>query len=159
MKLVLPFRWAAGRGLGLAFRKASIYKSVRRIALNCPRVKLPAAEEAWGVINGLSDARQSGLPLGRNWPDIPLCDLSIIVPCYNVAPYVGDCLDSILNQKTSMTFEVVAIDDGSTDATGKILDEYASLDSRVRVVHQANRGFSGARNKGLDLISGGALCS
>ena len=73
---------------------------------------------------------------------------SIVIPVYNVAPYLGECLDSVLCQKFR-DFEVIAVDDGSTDESGRICDEYARRDSRIRVIHQKNRGLSGARNAGI----------
>lgn len=77
---------------------------------------------------------------------------SIIVPVYNVAPYLRECLDSVLAQ-TFADWECICVDDGSTDGSGGILDEYAAKDSRFRVFHQTNAGVSAARNKGLDEIS------
>lgn len=148
-----PFRWAVGRGLGLAFRTEAVYRAAKKFVDNNASEKLPATEEAWDVMRGLSGCKRLKSPLTRSWHEIPRCDLSIIVPCYNTAAYLGERLDSILGQSTSVTFEVLAIDDGSSDDTGSILDGYACKDGRVKVVHQENRGFSGARNKGLDLIS------
>lgn len=155
--MAFPVRWAVGRGLGLAFRNETVYKVARSLVENHASAKLPAVDEAWGVLRGLSDCERTKLPVTRSWPETPLYDLSVVVPCYNAAPYVGECLNSILGQSTSKTFEVLAIDDGSSDDTGNILDSYARKDGRVKVVHQQNRGFSGARNKGLDLISGGCV--
>ena len=79
--------------------------------------------------------------------------LSIIVPVYNVADCMRRGIDSILFQ-SFRDFEVILVDDGSTDASGRICDEYAALDSRVRVIHKKNGGVSSARNAGLDLASG-----
>lgn len=76
------------------------------------------------------------------------CDLQIIVPAYNAEAYLEECLQSILTQKTKYTYQIVLIDDGSTDTTPAIADRYA-LDERVLVIHQQNAGFSGARNTGL----------
>lgn len=73
---------------------------------------------------------------------------SIIIPVYNVAPYLHECLDSVLAQ-TYACWEAICIDDGSTDGSDAILDEYAAKDSRFRVIHQANAGVSSARNIGL----------
>lgn len=81
----------------------------------------------------------------------PAYDLQIIIPCYNVARTVRQCLDSVLGQTTRFSFLIVAIDDGSTDATGKVLDLYRDHPA-VEVIHQENRGLSGARNRGLQQI-------
>lgn len=96
-------------------------------------------------------------PDRSEWPEIPEVDVSFVVPCYNVERYVRECVESILAQRTSHTFEIVAVDDGSTDSTGTVLDELAAEDSRVRVIHQANCGFSGARNTGLEKVRGGVI--
>lgn len=83
--------------------------------------------------------------------DQPL--ISIIIPIYNVQEYVARCLDSILKQ-TYQNFEVICIDDGSTDGSGKLCDEYAAMDQRVTVHHIKNSGVSNARNLGLSLVRG-----
>lgn len=79
--------------------------------------------------------------------------ISIIVPVYNVEKYLHKCLDSILAQ-TFKEFEVILVDDGSSDNSGKICDEYAKKDSRVKVFHKENAGVSSARNLGLKEASG-----
>ena len=79
--------------------------------------------------------------------------LSIIIPIYNAERYLSDCLDSILNQSYS-DFELLLIDDGSTDASGAICDHYAIEDSRILVIHQPNQGVSAARNKGIENAMG-----
>lgn len=79
--------------------------------------------------------------------------ISVIVPVYNVEKYLPRCIDSILSQ-TFTDFELILIDDGSPDNSGKICDEYAEKDSRVRVFHKPNGGVSSARNLGLDKASG-----
>lgn len=78
---------------------------------------------------------------------------SVIVPVYNVAPYLKECLDSVLAQ-TFIDWVCICVDDGSTDGSSAILDEYAARDSRFRVAHQSNMGVGAARNKGLDLANG-----
>jgi len=78
---------------------------------------------------------------------------SIIIPVYNVAPYLRECLDSVLAQ-TFTDWEAICVDDGSTDGSGAILDEYAARDRRFRIIHQHNAGVSAARNKGLEISSG-----
>lgn len=79
--------------------------------------------------------------------------ISIIVPVYNISKYLPRCIDSILGQ-TFTDFELLLIDDGSKDNSGKICDEYAAKDSRVRVFHKKNGGVSSARNLGLDNAKG-----
>lgn len=74
---------------------------------------------------------------------------SIIVPVYNVALYLKRCVDSIINQ-TFTDMEIILVDDGSLDDSGKICDGYAETDSRIRVIHKKNGGLSEARNYGLD---------
>ena len=75
--------------------------------------------------------------------------VSVIVPNYNVERYVRKCLDSLRGQ-TLREIEVICIDDGSTDESGRIVDEYAKEDERLRVIHTENRGLSAARNRGID---------
>jgi glycosyltransferase involved in cell wall biosynthesis len=74
--------------------------------------------------------------------------VSVIVPVYEVENYLVQCLDSILAQ-TLKEIEVICVNDGSPDACPKMLDEYARKDKRIRVIHQENRGLSGARNTGI----------
>ena len=76
--------------------------------------------------------------------------LSVIVPVYNVEPWLRRCLDSICKQ-TLRDIEIICVNDGSTDHSADILEEYAARDPRIRVIHQANGGLSAARNAGLDL--------
>lgn len=79
--------------------------------------------------------------------------ISVIVPAYNVAPWISNCLNSILIQ-TYKNLEIIVIDDGSTDETPQIIDEFASIDSRIKVVHQKNSGLVKVRNRGIELASG-----
>lgn len=79
--------------------------------------------------------------------------ISIIVPIYNVEKYLIDCLESIINQ-TYRNLQIILIDDGSTDNSGKICDEYAKKDNRITVIHQENLGVSKARNEGLKIAKG-----
>ena len=78
---------------------------------------------------------------------------SIIVPVFNVAPFLRQCLDSVLAQ-TCMDWECIAVDDGSSDGSSTILDEYARSDSRLHAIHQSNAGEGGARNAGLSVAKG-----
>lgn len=85
-------------------------------------------------------------PRGTQMSDLPL--VSVIITAYNVADYLGRALESVQRQ-TWQNLEIIAVDDGSSDATGQILDEYAGKDPRIRVVHTENRGVSAARNEGI----------
>lgn len=83
--------------------------------------------------------------------DIP--EISIVVPVYNMEKYLRACLDSIVVQ-TFVDWECILVDDGSSDNSGAICDEYASRDSRFRVIHRVNGGLSAARNSGLAVCRG-----
>lgn len=78
--------------------------------------------------------------------------LSVVVPVYNVEAYLRQCIDSILGQ-TLQEMEIILVDDGSTDRSAAICDEYAEVDPRVKVFHQKNTGLVGARKKGVELSS------
>ncbi len=80
-------------------------------------------------------------------------DLSVIVPFYNTEKYARRCIDSILNQESEYTFEVILVDDGSQDGCGEILDSYRSC-GNVRVIHKPNGGLSDARNSGIKIAQG-----
>lgn len=82
---------------------------------------------------------------------------SIIIPSYNVATYLRETLNSVLEQ-TCQDWECICVDDGSTDDTGQILDEYGKNDSRFRVIHKANAGVSAARNDAMQLAQGDYIC-
>ena len=82
--------------------------------------------------------------------------LSVIVPVYNVEAYLCRCVDSILSQ-SYRELEVILVDDGSGDDSGRICDEYAAADPRVRVIHKENGGLSSARNRGLEAAKGDYL--
>lgn len=82
-----------------------------------------------------------------------MAEVSIIVPVYQVEKYIRQCVDSILGQ-TFTDFELILVDDGSTDRSGEICDEYAGMDGRVKVIHTENVRAAEARNKGMDQASG-----
>ena len=79
--------------------------------------------------------------------------LSVIVPVYNSETYVEECIKSILYQSYS-DFELILVDDGSTDKSGEICDRYSKIDSRIRVIHQINQGPSKSRIAGLESSTG-----
>ena len=79
--------------------------------------------------------------------------VSIIIPVYNVSKYLRPCLDSVISQ-TYNELEIILVDDGSTDESGAICDEYAGQDSRFVVIHQQNAGAANAKNTGLDQATG-----
>ena len=79
--------------------------------------------------------------------------VSVVIPVYNIEKYICECLDSVINQ-TYKNLQIILIDDGSTDGSGKICDEYAENDKRISVVHQHNQGAGAAKNTGLELIKG-----
>lgn len=79
--------------------------------------------------------------------------ISVVIPVYNVEKYLSECLDSVINQ-TYKNLQIILVDDGSTDFSGKICDVYAEKDNRITVVHQKNAGAGAAKNTGLELIDG-----
>lgn len=83
--------------------------------------------------------------------------VSIIVPVYCVEAYLAECVDSLLDQ-TYPHMEILLVDDASPDGCGRICDEYAAKDPRVRVIHKANGGAASARNAGLEVANGAYIC-
>ena len=83
--------------------------------------------------------------------------ISIIIPAYNANAYLSECLESIIGQ-TYSDLEIIIIDDGSTDNTSAICDQYATKDTRIRVVHQENFGAAAARKRGLQMSNGKYIC-
>lgn len=83
--------------------------------------------------------------------------ISIVVPVYNAEPYVENTVKSILTQ-TFADYELLIIDDGSTDASPQICDSLAEQDARIKVIHQPNGGVCAARNKGIELATGDYIC-
>lgn len=79
--------------------------------------------------------------------------ISIIVPVYNVQKYLRNCIVSLLNQ-TFKEYEIILVDDGSTDLSGEICDEYAKNNKKVKVIHKENGGLSSARNAGIEIAKG-----
>lgn len=79
--------------------------------------------------------------------------ISVIIPVYNVEKYIRKCIESIIEQ-TYNNLEIILVDDGSLDQSGKICDEYCKLDKRIVVIHKDNGGLSSARNAGLEIVTG-----
>ena len=79
--------------------------------------------------------------------------VSVLVPCYNVEKYIRQCMDSIVNQ-TLTDMEIICLNDGSTDGTLAILQEYSAKDSRVRIIDKPNSGYGDSMNKGLEAATG-----
>lgn len=79
--------------------------------------------------------------------------ITIVVPVYNVENYLDKCVESIVNQ-TYKNLEIILVDDGSTDSSGKKCDKWVEKDSRIKVIHKENGGLSDARNKGIDIATG-----
>lgn len=79
--------------------------------------------------------------------------ISVIIPVYNTKPYLNACLESVVGQ-TYRELEIILVDDGSTDGSGELCDEWAKKDSRIRVIHKKNGGLSSARNAGMAVASG-----
>ena len=83
--------------------------------------------------------------------------ISVIIPVYNVETYLKECAASIIGQ-TYKNFEAILVDDGSTDSSGEICDSLEKQDERFKVIHQKNKGLSGARNTGLASAKGDYIC-
>ena len=79
--------------------------------------------------------------------------ISVIVPVYNVEKYLKECLDSIINQ-TFKDIEIICVNNGSTDSSCEILNEYAKNDNRIKIINSENIGVGNARNLGLQAVTG-----
>lgn len=82
-----------------------------------------------------------------------MCKISVLIPIYNVEKYLNKCFDSIL-VSTLSDIEIIAIDDGSKDSSGRIIDDYAKKDNRIIVIHKENGGYGSAINAGLEVATG-----
>lgn len=134
-------------------RKLRIGKFAFRILNSCfhEQVSLDkdALERAQNLLNKLSPDPNNSCILPNANQIQQAYDLQVIIPAYNAEAYIERCVDSVLCQQTSYKVLVTVINDGSTDNTTSILKKYES-DDRVEVITQENRGFSGARNRGLN---------
>ena len=79
--------------------------------------------------------------------------LSVVIPVYNVEKYLDKCVESIVNQ-TFKDLEIILVDDGSTDESGKMCDEWTEKDTRIKAIHKINGGLSSARNAGIKQAKG-----
>lgn len=84
---------------------------------------------------------------------IDIGKISVIIPVYKVEGYINKCIESVINQ-TYENIEIILVDDGSPDNCGRICDDYALMDSRIKVIHKVNGGLSDARNAGIDVATG-----
>jgi len=94
-------------------------------------------------------------PPGPDGADRP--DVSVVVAAYDIEAFVRECVSTI-QQQAGVSIEIIAVDDGSTDATGQLLDDLAAEDDRIHVIHQRNAGLSMARNAGIAVATGRYLC-
>ncbi len=130
--------------------KSFAYSVLRKSLINDEPCAL-SVEEAIKLLESFSpDPKNSCIE--RKKIKSPEYDLEIIIPAYNVEKFIQQCLDSVVSQKTDFSFHVTCVDDGSTDNTGALLDKYSS--GYVSIIHQSNRGISGARNAALRKTNG-----
>lgn len=108
-------------------------------------------EEGERYLNSLWLKKQTSCLTHNTVATTPQYDLQIIVPCFNVAEYIEECIDSILNQKTGYNYKVIIVNDGSTDNTRQLLKRYESINN-VIIIDMANQGVSAARNVALKHI-------
>ena len=149
-----------------AFNILFFYKVFRRIPfyskvlpfLSCVcdfllKKRLPNLEDSLFFLNQKSPNPDCSCIISREKKNEKKVDLQIVVPAYNVATYIDRCLNSVLGQDTEYSYQLVVVDDGSTDQTPSIVDQYDKY-SNVTIIHQKNKGFSGARNRGLENLIG-----
>lgn len=113
----------------------------------------PAARPRGGETTGPPSSTGTAASAGRHKETRVGPLLSVIVPAYNVECYLGACLSSVVEQ-SHKNLEIIIVDDGSSDSTGRIADEIAAEDARVRVIHKENAGLGAARNSGLAAATG-----
>ena len=130
----------------------TLYKLYKNNAHGQISISPKEVEEAQTLLNTLHQDPHNSCICQNQVATNPQYDLQIIVPAYNVEKYIKECLDSVLSQNTSFSYIIKVIDDGSTDNTSKILKVYQNQ-PHIEIIHQKNRGLSGARNTGLKEIN------
>lgn len=142
--------------LYLFLKKTKLNKTLYKLYKNknCEQIHISSKKtvEAKTLLNTLHTDLHNSCICQNQIATTPQYDLQIIVPAYNVGKYIKECLDSVLSQKTSFSYIVKVINDGSTDNTAKILETYRTHNN-IEIIHQENKGFSGARNTGLKKIN------
>ncbi len=141
-----------GTGLFLVIKKLKLNKIIFKIMKPFSHKKVKfSSSEAEKILNDFSPLPEGSSIKENSEKAEEKYDLQIIIPAYNAEKYLRKCLDSVVNQKTDFSFLTVVADDGSTDSTGKIADEYAEK-YNVKVIHGDNKGVSEARNAALKKI-------
>ena len=135
------------------FRLNHLFYRMLSAIYSSERVELPSYEESERLLSIVCPDNGKSCVTAKNSITTPWqYDLQIIIPAYNVEPYIKKCLDSVFCQQTNYRFLVVVVNDGSTDATAEILINYHQTDN-LTIIHQENQGLSGARNRALEKIS------
>lgn len=117
------------------------------------RKSMMTASEAEKLLNAYSPRPAGSCPAQNTMK--PEVDLQIIVPAYNVERFIADCLESVVQQKTKYSFLATVVNDGATDRTGEIIEEYhTKYPELIEVITQENKGLSGARNTALSCLKG-----
>lgn len=129
-----------------------VYKALSPFFHRTLIVSEDMAREARDFLESISEKTNNSSVCHNLISENPEYDLLIIVPAYNVERYIEECINSILSQKTKYKYKIVIVDDGSTDRTGVLLDQYQA-DMRIKIIHQSNKGFSGARNIALKEVN------
>lgn len=108
-----------------------------------------------GVASNLLLEKRKKIPVDFNIVNLENeYDLSIIIPVYNCEKYISYCLDSIINQNLKMKYEIICVNDGSTDNSARILKKYSDENDQISIITQENKGLSGARNSGMNIAKG-----
>ena len=140
-----------------ATRRAAESAAEARQVLREIDVRANASRLAAGLSSTPARAPRAAPLATRPTPGTSAPDISVVIPVHNTELFLDKCVRSVLTQ-TGVSFEIICIDDGSTDASNAILEQLAKLDARIQVVRQENAGASMARNRGIELATGRYLC-